>query len=226
MTKPHKQQFSTYAKGFGGPASGWKRFTKAIAWLLLLSFVANILNVLVAPKTAQAVDVNDHMLLFWPSTNCADTPADWTAVSDGGGEAFTSIFPRGAASYSASAGGSADHTHTATVTQTGITGSASKSNAGSTQEIKTHTHTNNSANVDNISSLPKYREMCVIKYDNGIPNGNSAIPNGAVAIFDAAPPAGWSDYSSTFSAGSDTFIRGGTNGTGGSNSHQGTGHTI
>lgn len=200
-----------------------------IIWILVITILGNFIGALLAPKKAKAVDASDYMLLFWPSSNCADTPSGWTAVSDGVGEAFYQRFPRGAATYSAAAGGNTAHTHTATVTTTAVTAGAtirrSGANAGASSS---HTHTANTASVDSPanSSVPLYGDMCVIRYDNGIPHGNSAIPNGAVAIFDAAVPAGWSDYSSTFRNGSDRFIRGGTNATGGNNTHGGTGHSI
>jgi len=205
-----------------------KWLTRQIAWLLVMTIVANILNVFVAPRKAQAVDANDHMFLFW--TNCAAPPTGWTVVSDEAGEAFYDatnggLFPRGNSSYSRMAGGALTHTHTATVTAAASTATATRKATGTgTNDANTHTHTG-SASVDSISSLPAYKNICVIRYDNGIPNGDAAIPNGAVAIFDAAPPSGWSDYSATFGT---YYIRGNSTsgGTGGSNTHQGTGHTI
>jgi len=201
--------------------------TKNTAILLVLLILLNFAGILFPAQKAQAVDVNDHMLMFWPSADCLDVPSGWTAVSTGGGD-FDTYFPRGAASYSGKAGGSSTHTHaiTSIITTAGTTGGDRNTGTAIVGASPTHTHTNNTASVSTDTVLPKYGEMCVISYDNGIPNGNSAIPNGAVAIFDAAVPAGWSDYSSTFSAGSDTLISGGTNATGGSNSHGGKMHTI
>ena len=207
-----------------------KRITRAIAWLLVMTLVANIINSFVAPKPAQAVDANDYMYLFWDG-NCAAPPSGWSVVSDADGEAFYDatnggLFVRGNTSFARNAGGSLTHTHDATVTTTGVTGTSYRKNpSGTEMASNTHTHTGNSASVNSISSLPAYKTLCVIRYDNGIPNGDAAIPDGAIAIFDAAPPAGWSDYSATFGA---NFIRGNSSAgnTGGSNTHQGTQHTV
>lgn len=207
----------------------WQKITKAIAWLLLLSLFANIFNVLTLTKPAQAVDASDYMFLFWPSDATCTTPAvptGWTAVSDNVGEAFYQSFPRGAANYAAPTG-SNTHTHTVTITTPSMSSSTiRKSGTGLTGSSATHAMTVNSANVDNQNNVPVFGDLCVIRFNNGIPNGDSAIPDGAVAIFDAAPPAGWSDYSSTFRSGSDRFIRGGTNATGGNNTHGGVGHAV
>lgn len=213
-----------------------KKLTKKIAWILILSILANATGLLfpttwLEPEKVKAVDASDHMILFWPSNSTCTSPAvptGWTAISDGVGEAFYQRFPRGAANYAAAAGGSSTHTHaiTSIITTAGTTGGDRNSGADITGASPTHTHTNNTASVNSPTVLPKYGEMCVIQNNNGIPTGSSAIPNGAVAIFDATPPAGWTPYSSTFSPASDTFIRGGTNTTGGSNSHGGVGHSI
>ncbi len=206
----------------------WQKINKAIRWFLILSILANLLNILTPPKKAQAVDVNDYIYLFW--TNCASPPSGWSVVSDADGEAFYDaadggLFPRGGSSYSRHAGGALTHTHADTVADTGISGLSRRRASGATTASNAHVHDTNSASVDSISSLPAYKNICVIRYDNGIPNGDAAIPQNAVAIFDAAPPAGWSDYSATFGT---NFVRGNSTsgGTGGSNTHQGTGHTI
>ena len=206
-----------------------KRITRAIAWLLVLTIVANIFNAFVAPRTTQAVDASDYMYLFWPTaSDCSDKPSGWTVVSDGAGEAFYDatdggLFVRGNTSYSRYAGGAPTHTHSGSGSSTAATSTDRKTAAGSTHNSTTHTHPVTVDSVSSVSSLPQYKELCVIKYDNGIPNGNSAIPSGAVAIFDAAVPSGWSDYSATFGT---NFIRGGAAATGGSNTHQGTGHSV
>ena len=205
---------------------------KNIALVLITSIIVNFTGIWIKPQKAVAVDASDYMYLFWPTaSDCSDKPSGWTVVSDGAGEAFYDatnggLFPRGNSSYARNAGGALTHTHSGSGSQTGTTGSVTRSNSGSTQEINSHTHSVTVSTVDSISSLPKYGELCVIKYDNGIPSGDSAIPNGVVAMFASTPPSGWSDYSSTFSPGADTFVRGGTSSTGGSNSHQSTGHSV
>ncbi|MFC1656443.1 hypothetical protein ACFL14_00540 [Patescibacteria group bacterium] len=202
--------------------------SKEIAVILVISILANWSFFYFPSEKVQAVDASDYMYLFW--TNCASPPSGWSVVSDADGEAFYDaadggLFVRGAASYSRHAGGALTHTHSNTVADTGISGSNSRRTTGSTTADNAHVHDSNSASVDSISSLPAYKNICVIKYDSGIPTGDTAIPNGAVAIFDAAVPSGWSDYSSTFGT---NFVRGNSTngGTGGSNTHQGTGHTV
>lgn len=175
-------------------------------------------------QEARAADPN--MMLFWAG-DCAAPPSGWSVVSDGVSEPFYQIFPRGAASYTANNGsmGAATHTHTGSGTSSAATATDRKTAAGSTHNSTTHTHPVTVGGVDSISSLPAYKNLCVIKY-SGIPTGASAIPQNAIAIFDTTSlPSGWSDYSSTFST---NYIRGnGTaGGTGGSNSHAGTGHTV
>jgi hypothetical protein len=56
----------------------------------------------------------------------------------------------------------------------------------------THIHTLASSTVSTDTHLPVYRNLKVIEHDNGIP---TAIPAGAIAIFDETPPTGWSQYS-------------------------------
>jgi hypothetical protein len=58
-----------------------------------------------------------------------------------------------------------------------------------------------------------YRNLKVIKYNNGVP---TTIPAGAISIFDTAPPAGWTRYS----AQDNYFVRGDAIiAVGGSNTH-------
>jgi hypothetical protein len=208
------------------------KVSKKIARILLISLLANLVTVYLyfPPQKARAVDANDHMMLFWDG-NCASPPSGWSVVSDGAGEAFYDaanggLFPRGNSSYARNAGGALTHTHGLTISTDIPTGSSYKDTTGSTTNNKSHTHSG-SGIINAVSSLPAYRTLCIIYYDNGIPTGDSAIPNGAVAIFDAAVPSGWSDVSSNFSA-PNQFIRGDSayNNTGGSNTHQGTGHSI
>ncbi|MDD5221855.1 MAG: hypothetical protein PHY10_01610, partial [Patescibacteria group bacterium] len=172
-----------------------------------------------------------NMLLFWAGSggSCSGAgapPSGWTLVSDG---SFTATFPRGDETYGSNEGGSADHTHSATATSDKSNNSTTKSGGGGSYPDYNHTHsvTINSVNVSN--SLPLYKDLCVIKLSaGGIPSGSTAIPQNTITIFDAAPPAGWSDYSSTFGT---YFIRGNTTpgGSAGSNTHASgspTGHLI
>ena len=169
---------------------------------------------------------NPNMMLFWDG---GAAPSGWTIISDDAGEPFYGgIFPRGNSSYTANNGsmGSTTHTHSATVSAgTPQGGSSKKVAAGSTQNNSSHTHTG-SASVDSPAnaSVPTYKDLKVIRY-SGIPTGATAIPDGAIAIFDTTVPSGWSDISSTFGT---NFIRGAATagGTGGSNSHGGAAHTV
>jgi hypothetical protein len=172
-----------------------------------------------------------NMLLFWDG---GSAPSGWEIVSDGAGEPFYNasyggIFPRGAASYTANNGsmGVETHTHSATVTTSNGGAANEKSGpAGTGWSATGHTHTG-SASVDSISSLPAYTNLKIIRY-SGIPSGSTAIPSGAIAIFDSdgVPGTNWTDVSSSYS--SYPYLRGASTagGTGGSNTHAGTGHTV
>jgi len=204
-----------------------RKIQRSIVYLLLLTLIANFLNLAVAPKYARAADPN--MYLFWVGT-CSDgaMPAGWTLVSDGGTEEFNNMFPRGNTSYSARVKTTDTHTHTGTGASI-ASGAGGYSGAGSTVFAnQTHTHAVTVDSVSSTSSLPAYKNMCVIKY-SGIP---TTIPQDAVAIFDTtfsgSWPTNWEDYSSTYRNGSDRFIRGGadTTTTGGNNTHASTGHSV
>lgn len=203
------------------------RFSKFIVWLILATFVVNLGFWSIPPKKARAADPN--MYLFWVGTcNDASMPAGWTLVSDGGAEEFNNMFPRGNTAYSARAKTTDTHTHTGTGASTASAAGGKPSGAGATYASTSHTHAVTVNTVSNVSSLPAYKNMCVIKY-SGIP---TIIPLNAVAIFDTtfggSWPTNWEDYSSTYRNGSDRFIRGGadTTTTGGSNSHTGAGHAV
>ncbi len=216
-----------------------KWLSRQVAWLLILTIVANVISAFVAPKVAKAVDASDNMYLFWDG-DCTSPPSGWSTVSDAAGEEFYDtagcggggcggLFPRGGTSYSRLAGGALNHTHAdAGSSSTAATAADRKTAAGNTHNATAHTHTVTLDSVSSVSSLPGYENLCVIKNSSGIPNGNSAIPSGAIAIFDAAVPgANWSDISSNFASGNE-FVRGNSSagGTGGSNTHQATGHTV
>src|SRR3989304_6561003 len=207
------------------------RITKIIAVFLVITIFANILNLFTFVKPAKAVDASDHMLLFW-NDDCTSPPTGWAVVSDAdGGEFYDAtnggLFPRGNSSYARNAGGALTHTHSGTGSSPAATATDRKTAAGSTHNSDTHTHPVTVDSVSNISNLPPYRNLCVIK-NTGTPNGNSAIPSGAIAIFDAAVPgANWSDVSGYFTGGF-RYIRGNSSagGVGGSDAHQGTSHSV
>jgi len=169
-----------------------------------------------------------NMFLFWAGsggscTGAGAPPTGWTLVDTG---PFTTTFPRGDTSYTPNEGGLATHTHTASGSSSASTGTVTRKGNGSTMNANTHTHTVSVTSVTSSNSLPLYKDLCVIKLSaGGIPSGDSAIPQNAIAIFDAAPPSGWSDYSATFGT---YYIRGNTTpgDTGGSNTHANPGHTV
>lgn len=221
MEKLHKSQFNG--------------ITRAIAWLLILVFVANFLGAFLAPKKARAADPN--MMLFWDTAlGGVGPPAGWSFVDDGAGEAFyndgvKNLFPRGEASFSRLAGGAATHTHTATATspsadQSGGTSRKATNSAGTVTRYS-HTHAvSGSASLTSISNNPAYRNLRVIQY-SGIP---TTIPQYAIAIYDSTvadqmPNASWTSYSATQST---NYVSGfsASGGTGGSNSHGAAGHVI
>lgn len=169
-----------------------------------------------------------NMLLFWAGEGgtCDSPPDGWEVVQDG---SFSETFPRGDSSYTASEGGSADHTHTAkgesSASSTGLPYDGAVM-PGADLSVITHTHSVTVDDVSTSNSLPEYKDLCVIKLSaGGIPSGSEAIPLNAIAIFAAAPPDGWSDYSATFGT---YYIRGNIvpDATGGSNTHDNPGHTV
>ena len=204
-----------------------KWLTRQIVRLLIMTIVANLLNAFFAPQIAKAADPN--MMLFWDG-DCAAPPSGWTVVSDGAGEAFYDatdggLFARGNSSYGRYAGGAPTHTHSATVSAGSPSGTAKKGSAGSGYNDNAHTHTGQAGSVSSVSTSPAFKNLCVIQY-SGIPSGGSAIPSGAIAIFDdTVAAANWSDYSATFGT---NYLRGNSTagGTGGSNTHQSTGQSI
>lgn len=158
-----------------------------------------------------AGDAVGRMLMFWDG---GGAPTGWTCVSCNPGDPFYQIFPRGSDTYGGT-GGSANHTHTASAS-VAATGAAavSDSQSGTTLSNNAHTHTA-SVTIGNASNLPQYRQLNIIRANStGEP---ATIPTGAIGLFDATVPSGWTRYSAQDSY----YPRGeGTAGTtGGSNSH-------
>ncbi len=154
-----------------------------------------------------------HMLLFWDGVS---VPSGWSCVSCNPGDDFYQRFPRGETTYGAT-GGSAAHSHTADGTVGAQSALSGRSSAG-TGFIRAHDHSITPI-IGNASNLPVYRQLQVIRFDSsGTP---TTIPAGAIAIFDAAVPTGWTRYSVQ----DGNYIRGESTvgSTGGSNTHT---HTI
>jgi hypothetical protein len=140
-----------------------------------------------------------NMILLWDD---AGMPADpnWTCISCAAGQDFYQKFPYGSDTYGTT-GGSDTHTHTGTASTSGPSSATYSQNAGagSNNAQCAHTHST-SYTVSTESNLPSYRNLKIIRY-SGIP---ATIPKGAIAIFDAAVPSGWTQYSDQ----NNYFVRG------------------
>lgn len=156
-----------------------------------------------------------NLILFWDGDS---PPADWTCISDDVGEDFFERFPRGAASYGG-LGGSTMHTHIVTLLSCSLPSESIGVEAKNSERSSGgHTHTLSSNLISTASNLPLYRDLKVIRYNNGVP---LLLPAGVIAIFDTVPPFGWTRYSAQDSY----FVRGAaiSGGSGGSNTHS---HTV
>lgn len=153
-------------------------------------------------------DGQGHMLLLWDG---GSAPSGWSCVSCNSGETYYQKFLRGNTTAGGTAG-SATSTHTANAT-IGASTEAGRDTAG-TGVIENHTHTS-TPTIAPAANLPVYRQLKVIRADSSGTPGT--IPSGAITLFDAAVPSGWTRYS----AQDGSYVRGeGTAGTtGGSNSH-------
>ncbi len=163
-----------------------------------------------------ASDATGSMLLYWDATAI---PTGWTCVSCAVTDVFYQRFIMGS-STAGTNGGAATHTHTATgaVTASGGTQGIDTNNQATPVVAHTHTYT---PTISSDSHLPPYRQLAVIQYNSaGEP---PSIPTGAIALFDAAVPSGWTRYS----AQDGNFIRGESTSTvattGGANTHT---HTV
>ncbi|MDX1766031.1 MAG: hypothetical protein R3313_03705, partial [Candidatus Saccharimonadales bacterium] len=148
-----------------------------------------------------------HMLLFWDG---ASDPSGWSCVSCNPGDEYYQRFVRGESSWGGTGDGTHDHTATASLDNSSQSG---RSIAG-TGLISQHTHTL-TPTIGSATYNPPYRQLKIIRADaSGTPG---TIPANAIAIFDAAVPAGWTRYS----AQDGNYVRGeGTVGsTGGSTNH-------
>jgi hypothetical protein len=141
----------------------------------------------------------------------ATIPSGWSCVSCSSGDEAYQRYLRGEAT--STTGGSASHSHTASGTVGAGSANDGRNSAGTDLSENDHTHTY-TPNIASANNLPAYRQLKVIKYDSGTP---ATIPGGAIGLFDAAVPAGFTRYS----AQDGNYVRGeGTAGTtGGSNTH-------
>lgn len=145
-------------------------------------------------KTAE-----ENLILFYDGDT---VPAGWTCISDNLGEPFYQIFPRGSGTYGGT-GGSLTHTHTVSFVSCSGPSDLVRACPFDLYAFPTSTHTHGlfDADISYKSNLPEYKNLKVIKYNNGVP---TTIPAGAISIFDTAPPAGWTRYS----AQDNYFVRG------------------
>ncbi len=156
-------------------------------------------------KDAKAATV--RMLLFWDG---ASAPTGWSIVTTYDGK-----FPRGeaVANFGTTGGNS---THTPTVASVTNSAPSAGTTAASTNSCSSynHTHASLSVTVGSANNLPAYQSYKLIQFDAGIP---VSIPAGAIAIFDAAAPSGWTDQSGTIN--NKMIEVNSTVGTGGSDTH-------
>lgn len=137
-----------------------------------------------------ASDATGNMLLYWDQTYI---PTGWTCVSCLPSDSFYQRFIMGS-STAGTNGGNATQTHTATgvVAATTDTGVSSTGGGGADASQLAHGHTL-TPTIGATSTLPQYRQLAVIQYNStGEP---PSIPTGAIAIFDATVPSGWTRYS-------------------------------
>ena len=153
-----------------------------------------------------------YLILFWDNET-VDAPEGWTCISCSPGDPFYERFPRGNEKYGAT-GGSETHTHAVIyVNETaGVDTVSGKSGTDYYPSSTDHTHGGiSSYSVSNATSLPSYRSLKVIRYNNGIP---TTIPAGAIAIFNESIPPGWSLYTAQdgyFVVGNASISTGGNN---------------
>ncbi len=135
-----------------------------------------------------ASDAVGQMLLLWDG---GAAPTDWTCVSCTSGDPFFQRFVMGSSTGSVT-GGAPTHTHTAVGSVLAAADTSTESGSG-TIAPSGHTH-DYTPTIGSASNLPSYRQLQVIQYS--VSAGEPAsIPAGAIAIFDAAVPTGWTRYS-------------------------------
>ncbi len=160
-----------------------------------------------------ASDAVGNMLVYWDQ---AWIPPSWTCVSCLPADSFYQRFVMGS-STAGTNGGAATFAHTATGA---VTASAASQTVGANNQatpVVAHTHSL-TPTVTATSSLPAYRQLAIIQYTSaGEP---PTIPAGAIVMFDAAVPSGWTAYT----APNGSYIRGESTSTvgttGGSNTHK------
>jgi nitrate/TMAO reductase-like tetraheme cytochrome c subunit len=168
-----------------------------------------------------ASDATGNMLLLWDTA--AYIPDGWTCVSCASGDPFYQRFVIGSSTPNLT-GGSGTHTHAATGAVNPSAGTTNVDTNNQATPVVAHTHTY-TPTISTASNLPTYRNLVVIQYSStGQPTN---IPTGAIAIFDASVPSGWTRYSAQdnyFTYGESAANIGG-NGGSATHSHTITGNT-
>jgi Domain of unknown function (DUF2341) len=161
-----------------------------------------------------ASDATGSMILMWDGPV---VPSGWTCISCTGGDVFYQRFIMGSSTVGVT-GGSATHTHTASgaVALDAGSGDSNTGGGGTDVALLTHTHTY-TPSITATTTLPRYRNLVIIQHNSaGEP---TSIPAGAIAVFDAAVPTGWTQYA----AQNGFYVRGESIAnrtvTGGSNTH-------
>ena len=165
-----------------------------------------------------ASDATGSMLLMWDGSTI---PTGWTCVSCTGADVFYQRFIMGSSTVGIT-GGATTHTHSGASGAVSATGNTTAVNALGVANYASaaHTHTY-TPTIGTGSNLPSYRNLVIIQ--NNSAGEPASIPAGAIAIFDATVPTGWTQYA----AQNGLYVRGesvanrGT--TGGANTHT---HTI
>ena len=137
-----------------------------------------------------ASDAVGNMIVYWD--NATYIPTGWSCLSCGSGT-FYQKFAYGSSTYNTT-GGATTHTHTSVGSVNATGGTANSESGGSGGPvINAHTHTY-TPTINSVSNLPAYRHLRVIQYTAAA--GEPAnIPAGAIGVFDATVPTGWTRYS-------------------------------
>ncbi len=151
------------------------------------------------------------VVLLWDTASGA-VPSGWTCISCNVGDPLYGKFPRASDSYGATGGtDTGSHTLTYQSQTAGASQSTGESSSGGFYPTNSHTHTWSNVTSSTDSIIPPYKHLKFISRTNP-----PSIPAGAIALFDASVPSGWTRYSSL----DGTYLRGGPDAnTGGSATH-------
>lgn len=201
----------------------WRKPLKAVtAIVLLLSWFlfgwpAIWLEPRIPPAVVQTRAASGDVILLWDTANGA-IPAGWTCISCTGGDAYYGVFPRAAAAYDASTGGTDSHTQTLTYSSAtqGADGTALGTNASNRALLNDHTHTWGNTTAEAGDVKPPFKNLNFI-----YKNAPATIPANVIGIFDTGTlPSGWTRYAAM----DGNYLRGySDNATGGSATHT---HTV